>query len=98
MCFMLVAFQFWKRLGRYLAEDGSTSSQRARLLENKDDDGSSMGSSTESFAADDNDLEGFMGNEGDSNRRLCAICFDAPRDCFFLPCGHCVSCYQCGTK
>ncbi|KAG7643526.1 hypothetical protein ISN44_As02g033260 [Arabidopsis suecica] len=33
-----------------------------------------------------------------SNKSLCAICFDAPRDCCFLPCGHCVSCYQCGTK
>ncbi|CAD5320724.1 unnamed protein product [Arabidopsis thaliana] len=33
-----------------------------------------------------------------SNKSLCAICFDSPRDCCFLPCGHCVSCYQCGTK
>ncbi|KFK22532.1 hypothetical protein AALP_AAs66306U000100 [Arabis alpina] len=47
---------------------------------------------------DDADLEEFMGNEGDSTTWRSAICFDAPRDCFFLPCGHCVSCYQCGTK
>ncbi|KAF8044785.1 hypothetical protein N665_6833s0002 [Sinapis alba] len=101
-CFMLVAMQLWKRLQcngeeSYQSENDSG---RTRLLVNKDEDGSSMGSSNESFAADDADLEDFTGNEGEasnSSRRLCAICFDAKRDCFFLPCGHCVSCYQCGT-
>ncbi|KAF2583377.1 hypothetical protein F2Q70_00008545 [Brassica cretica] len=102
-CFMLVAIQLWKRLECDGEERDQTQndSARTRLLVNKDEDGSSMGSSNESFAADDADLEDFTGNEGEasnSTRRLCAICFDAKRDCFFLPCGHCVSCYQCGTK
>ncbi|KAJ0262265.1 E3 ubiquitin-protein ligase APD1 [Hirschfeldia incana] len=102
-CFMLVAIQLWKRLQCNGEESYQTEndSARTRFLANKDDDGSSMGSSNESFAADDADLEDFTGNEGEasnSTRRLCAICFDARRDCFFLPCGHCVSCYQCGTK
>ncbi|CDY07747.1 hypothetical protein BRARA_C01923 [Brassica rapa] len=102
-CFMLVAIQLWKRLQCDGEEIDQTQndSARTRLLVNKDEDGSSMGSSNESFAADDADLEDFTGNEGEasnSTRRLCAICFDAKRDCFFLPCGHCVSCYQCGTK
>ncbi|KAJ4906898.1 RING/U-box superfamily protein [Raphanus sativus] len=98
-CFMLVAIQLWKRLQCNGGESYQTDndSTRTRLLVNKDEDGSS----NESFAADDADLEDFTGNEGEasnSTRRLCAICFDAKRDCFFLPCGHCVSCYQCGTK
>ncbi|KAG2332544.1 hypothetical protein Bca4012_017885 [Brassica carinata] len=102
-CFMLVAIQLWKRLQCNGEESYQTDndSARTRLLVNKDDDGSSMGSSNGSFAADDADLEDFTGHEGEasnSTRRLCAICFDAKRDCFFLPCGHCVSCYQCGTK
>lgn len=29
---------------------------------------------------------------------LCAICCDAPRDCFFLPCGHSATCYACGER
>ncbi|ESQ52477.1 hypothetical protein EUTSA_v10016735mg [Eutrema salsugineum] len=98
-CFMLVAIQLWKRLPclvgeRYLTENDSA---RTRLLANKDDDGSSTGSS---FAADDAEFEDFIGSEGEASngtRRLCAICLDSQRDCFFLPCGHCVSCYQCGT-
>ncbi|KAL1193642.1 E3 ubiquitin-protein ligase APD1 [Cardamine amara subsp. amara] len=90
ICFTLVAIHFSERL-----------QPRTQLLANKDDDSSSTGSCNESFADDDADLEEFIGNEGEaskSNRGLCAICCDAPRDCFFLPCGHCVSCYQCGTK
>ncbi|PON85487.1 Zinc finger, RING/FYVE/PHD-type [Trema orientale] len=43
-------------------------------------------------------------NEGEKNhstknpRRICVICFDSPRDCFFLPCGHCAACFTCGTR
>lgn len=99
---MLVAIQFCNRLQCYGGEGYLTEndSARTRLLENKDDDGSSMGSCNDSFANDDADLEEFMGNDGEASnrsRRLCAICFNAPRDCFFLPCGHSVSCYECGT-
>ncbi|KAG7574052.1 Zinc finger RING-type [Arabidopsis suecica] len=101
ICFMLVAIQFCNRLQCYGGEGlTENDSARTRLLENKDDDGSSMGSCNDSFANDDADLEEFMGNDGEASnrsRRLCAICFDTPRDCFFLPCGHSVSCYECGT-
>ncbi|GAB4859949.1 hypothetical protein Ancab_011428 [Ancistrocladus abbreviatus] len=39
------------------------------------------------------------GDQANNNpRRLCVICFDAPRDCFFLPCGHCAACFTCGSK
>ncbi|XP_027351326.1 uncharacterized protein LOC113862437 [Abrus precatorius] len=83
--------------------------QRAPLLSRKDDDLSSWGSSYDSLPQDEEDLEflpggsidgKFSGNGETSNntRRLCGICFDAPRDCFFLPCGHCVACFACGTR
>ncbi|KFK36716.1 hypothetical protein AALP_AA4G160300 [Arabis alpina] len=61
ICFTLVAIKLWKMLFTCLTVDDSMSSQRRRLLANKDDDGSSMGSS---LAGDDADLEEFMGNEG----------------------------------
>uniref|UniRef100_A0A1J3J6C2 RING-type E3 ubiquitin transferase n=1 Tax=Noccaea caerulescens TaxID=107243 RepID=A0A1J3J6C2_NOCCA len=107
-CFMLVAIQLWKKFVwqklvlPYIEEefDDSWSSQRARLLANKDDDGSSCSGS---LAGDDADLDDFVGKDGEegsdsTTKRLCAICFDAARDCFYQPCGHCVSCYGCGTK
>ncbi|CAL1378764.1 unnamed protein product [Linum trigynum] len=84
---------------------------RAPLLSNKDDDLSSWGSSYESVSSEENDLGELMaggsaeggkssrdGENSSYTRRLCAICFDAPRDCFFLPCGHCVACFACGTR
>ncbi|KAJ4704440.1 RING/U-box superfamily protein [Melia azedarach] len=89
---------------------GDTESARAPLLSSKDDDLSSWGSSYESISNDEEDLEEFLaasslegkslrdGDDGNNTRRLCAICFDAPRDCFFLPCGHCVACFECGTR
>ncbi|KAG4925254.1 Putative E3 ubiquitin-protein ligase XBAT34 [Glycine soja] len=86
-----------------------TSPQRAPLLSNKDDDLSSWGSSYESLPQDEEDIDFLPGGPIDgkilgdgetsnNTRRLCAICFDAPRDCFFLPCGHCVACFACGTR
>ncbi|KAL7248548.1 hypothetical protein ACSBR2_003310 [Camellia fascicularis] len=89
---------------------GELRSERAPLLTQKDDDLSSWGSSYDSVSQDDEDLEDGLAvgslegkplKDGEYNnniRRLCAICFDAPRDCFFLPCGHCVACFACGTR
>ncbi|GFY93160.1 RING/U-box superfamily protein [Actinidia rufa] len=89
---------------------GQTRSERAPLLSQKDDDLSSWGSSYDSVSQDEEDLEDGMpvtslegkplkdGEYNNNIRRLCAICFDAPRDCFFLPCGHCVACFACGTR
>lgn len=94
-------------------EDGArhqtreTGSERTPLLPPKDDDQSSWGSSYDSNSQDDEELdklfavEGNQLKEGESIKgpqRLCVICFDAPRDCFFLPCGHCAVCFTCGTR
>ncbi|KAM7259156.1 hypothetical protein ACFE04_014897 [Oxalis oulophora] len=105
---MLVAFNLLNKFQRNRevdtgAQNGQMGSERAPLISYKDDDLSSLGSSYDSMN-DDKDLEEFMGAEGkakdgeNNTRRLCAICFDAPRDCFFLPCGHCVACFGCGKR
>lgn len=89
---------------------GGLEAERNPLLSHKDDDVSSWGSS---FASNSEDEEfvgdaqaAGVGNEKQSGdvqyrndmHRLCAICFDAPRDCFFLPCGHSVACFGCATR
>lgn len=81
------------------------------LLSPKGDDRWSWGSSYESIPNDEEDLEekllegypegGKVSKEGEVNynpRRLCVVCFDGPRDCFFLPCGHCATCFPCGSR
>ncbi|KAH9755686.1 E3 ubiquitin-protein ligase APD2 [Citrus sinensis] len=30
--------------------------------------------------------------------KLCVICYDDQRNCFFVPCGHCATCYDCGQR
>ncbi|XP_042514818.1 E3 ubiquitin-protein ligase APD2-like isoform X2 [Macadamia integrifolia] len=90
-------------------EAGDPGSERAPLLSQKDDDLSSWGSSYDSASHDEEDLEQRLAassldtkslKDGENNnpRCLCAICSDAPRDCFFLPCGHCGACFTCGTR
>lgn len=89
---------------------GETGTERAPLLSPKDDDLSSWGSiDSNSHSEEDLEesiaaslLEGKPQKEGENNsnnpRRLCVVCFDAPRDCFFLPCGHCAACFTCGSR
>ncbi|XP_073135398.1 E3 ubiquitin-protein ligase APD1-like [Henckelia pumila] len=89
---------------------GLPGSERAPLLVQKDDNPSSQGSSYASDSEDELYLEHVQAgdtqngkpvrdDEYNSNiRRLCAICFDDPRDCFFIPCGHCVACFGCATR
>ncbi|XWS29745.1 hypothetical protein CRYUN_Cryun24cG0056900 [Craigia yunnanensis] len=30
--------------------------------------------------------------------RICVICYDERRNCFFVPCGHCATCYDCAQR
>ncbi|XP_031117482.1 E3 ubiquitin-protein ligase APD1-like isoform X1 [Ipomoea triloba] len=30
--------------------------------------------------------------------KICVICYDRKRCCFFVPCGHCATCYQCAKR
>ncbi|WJX15947.1 hypothetical protein P8452_06038 [Trifolium repens] len=32
------------------------------------------------------------------NEKLCIICYDEQRNCFFVPCGHCATCYDCAQR
>ncbi|KAI8523571.1 hypothetical protein RHMOL_Rhmol13G0084500 [Rhododendron molle] len=90
---------------------GDTVSERAPLLSRKDDDLLSWGSSYDSLSHDEEEVDEWLAvasldgkplkEDGETNsnlRRLCVMCFDAPRDCFFLPCGHCAACFACGTR
>ncbi|KAL3525639.1 hypothetical protein ACH5RR_014011 [Cinchona calisaya] len=30
--------------------------------------------------------------------KICVICYDKQRNCFFIPCGHCATCYSCAQR
>lgn len=30
--------------------------------------------------------------------KLCSVCLDAPKDSFFVPCGHRATCFSCGLR
>lgn len=85
---------------------GDTVSEIAPLLSRKDDDLLSWGSSYDSLSHDEEEVDEWLAVASldgkplkeDNLRRLCVMCFDAPRDCFFLPCGHCAACFACGTR
>ena len=32
------------------------------------------------------------------DEKLCVICYDEQRNCFFVPCGHCATCYDCAKR
>lgn len=104
---MLLAFNFVSKLQN---EDTVGSESERALLTPKDEDIASLGSSYDSEPNSDEekleDLEARLyegkaiGNVRSSNsiKQLCVICFDAPKDCFFLPCGHCAACIACSTR
>uniref|UniRef100_A0A7N0U4I9 RING-type domain-containing protein n=1 Tax=Kalanchoe fedtschenkoi TaxID=63787 RepID=A0A7N0U4I9_KALFE len=106
---LLNKFQY-VRGNRSAGQFGEIAASRAPLLTHKDDDLISWGSSCDCLSNDEDDTEDCprtsapgenVSADNESltiTRRLCAICFDAPRDCFFLPCGHCVACYDCATR
>ncbi|XP_028806905.1 uncharacterized protein LOC114761656 isoform X2 [Neltuma alba] len=52
--------------------------------EDEDDDNESRASSTSSEELYD--------------EKLCVICYDELRNCFFIPCGHCATCYDCAQR
>nr|XP_009397538.1 PREDICTED: uncharacterized protein LOC103982352 isoform X2 [Musa acuminata subsp. malaccensis] len=108
---IFMAFQIFSSL-RCDTQENTThqtaevTTERRPLLANKDDDSQSLGSSYESVSHDEEDIEEqpatgpelLKDGEINNSQELCAICCDAPRDCFFLPCGHCAMCFTCGTR
>lgn len=112
--FMVLAFKILSifqvdRRNRVVIRTAETRSEQSPLLSRKDDDLSSLGSSYDSISSDEEELDKWLGVgfsdgkqlEGETNcnpQLLCVICLSAPRDCFFLPCGHSSSCFTCGTR
>ncbi|PNT70893.1 uncharacterized protein LOC104583123 [Brachypodium distachyon] len=79
---------------------GGDDQRRTSLLAagSKEGEEASLGSSYDSVSDDGGeDVEG-GGNYDEEGRRLCVVCCDARKDCFFLPCGHSATCHACGTR
>ncbi|XP_051141117.1 E3 ubiquitin-protein ligase APD2-like [Andrographis paniculata] len=49
----------------------------------------SGGGSTSSITSSDDDLY---------DAKICVICYDDQRSCFFIPCGHCITCHSCAHR
>ncbi|KAG0513732.1 hypothetical protein BDA96_10G127600 [Sorghum bicolor] len=32
------------------------------------------------------------------SEKMCRICYDSPRSCFLIPCGHCFTCFTCARR
>ncbi|TKW26295.1 hypothetical protein SEVIR_3G178800v4 [Setaria viridis] len=71
---------------------GADRRRRTLLSGSNEDDGASLGSSYDSVSHDGSDGAEERGEGG------CVLCCDAPKDCFFLPCGHSATCYACGAR
>ncbi|KAI3993444.1 hypothetical protein MKX01_002457 [Papaver californicum] len=107
----LIFFLIYKVCSKLLDNTRNASeNERTPLLGHKDDDILSLGSSYDSVSQHDEEdfedslalgsTEGKQLKEGETenSRYLCLVCFDTARDSFFLPCGHCATCYTCGTR
>ncbi|GMI89694.1 ABERRANT POLLEN DEVELOPMENT 3 [Hibiscus trionum] len=49
---------------------------------------------------DENDETGSSSGSSEDlyDLKLCVICYDDQRNCFFVPCGHCATCYECAQR
>lgn len=108
---IFVGFQIFSTSQNYAQDDSAyqtidATTERRPLLSSKDDDDRSLGSSYESVSHDEEDINECpeagsdmpKDSEINNSQHLCTICCDVPRDCFFLPCGHCVVCSACGRR
>ncbi|KAG8384312.1 hypothetical protein BUALT_Bualt04G0105200 [Buddleja alternifolia] len=87
-------------------EDDGDSGDGERATENS----SLLSSSKEevvfsTYGTSEEDLEACKGSSTSSSSeddlydgQICVICYDDQRNCFFIPCGHCVTCYTCAKR
>ncbi|PIA32977.1 hypothetical protein AQUCO_04200014v1 [Aquilegia coerulea] len=47
---------------------------------------------------EDSDLGSCGSSEDLYDGKICAICYNEQRNCFFVPCGHCATCYECAQR
>lgn len=50
------------------------------------------------YRTDEEDDQESSSSEDLYGGKICAICYDAPRNCFFVPCGHCATCNGCARR
>ncbi|KAL8526659.1 hypothetical protein ACS0TY_015751 [Phlomoides rotata] len=106
MIFLLVLVNYFMNHFRRSEQDtprnqcGDNGTESNPLLSQKDDNTISRGSSLpghEEYAHGGPEQGGKPVTDDDS-QHLCAICFEAPKNSFFIPCGHCTACFGCATR
>ncbi|KAF3777514.1 hypothetical protein EJ110_NYTH40585 [Nymphaea thermarum] len=52
------------------------------------------------YGATDEDDDSQVGSSSEDlyDGKICVICYEEPRNCFFVPCGHCATCYSCAQR
>ncbi|OVA04099.1 hypothetical protein BVC80_8091g6 [Macleaya cordata] len=52
------------------------------------------------YGTGEEDTESGMCNSSEDlyDGKICVICYDVERNCFFVPCGHCATCYPCAQR
>lgn len=96
---MILIFLLVKYIGTYEAEDSENvvsvdqqiSSETCPLVDEK--------KVKLPYGTNEEDEESRFGSSEDLyNGTICAICYGAPRSCFYVPCGHCATCYACAQR
>ncbi|KAL8044567.1 hypothetical protein ABFX02_08G053800 [Erythranthe guttata] len=89
---------------------GEEATESSGLLSYKDEESlySSYGTSEEDLESCNNNINNnskgscssSYSSSGDDlyDGTICAICYDEQRSCFFVPCGHCITCYTCANR
>jgi hypothetical protein len=69
--------------------------ERAPLLPPKE-----SGSQSSTYGTLEQDQESGLSSSAEDlyDGKICIICYDEPRNCFFIPCGHCATCYTCAQR
>lgn len=51
--------------------------------------------------SEEDDTESGMHNSSSEDLydgKICVICYNKQRNCFFVPCGHCATCFECAKR
>ncbi|KAL8172049.1 hypothetical protein V2J09_023853 [Rumex salicifolius] len=111
---MIVIFLILKYFGACNGENGEeahrsstaiTTTNRVSVSERTDESESDPlipdKSSKLTYGTGEEDLEGGSSSSSSDelyDGKICVICYDEPRNCFFVPCGHCATCYDCALR
>ncbi|XP_059458605.1 E3 ubiquitin-protein ligase APD2-like isoform X1 [Corylus avellana] len=56
------------------------------------------GNCTSSGGASSSSSSNSNSSEDLYDKKVCVICYDEQRNCFFVPCGHCATCHVCAQR